>query len=126
MFIRQKWRYLSMTFGKNLKKARKNKGFTQKELGEIVEVKRSTIAGYESKDQEPSYKILKKISDALDCSIDSLLATDYDNYKISESKISKEILNNRELKSFFNEIKGMNEENINFYRRLIEFIESEK
>jgi len=115
-----------MTFGKNLKKARKNKGFTQKELGEIVEVKRSTIAGYESKDQEPSYKILKKISDALDCSIDSLLATDYDNYKISESKISKEILNNRELKSFFNEIKGMNEENINFYRRLIEFIESEK
>jgi transcriptional regulator with XRE-family HTH domain len=115
-----------MTFSKNLKKARKNKGFTQNDLAEIVGVKRSTIAGYESKNQEPSYKILKKISNALDCSIDSLLAHDYDNYKISESKISKEILNNNELKSFFNEIKGMDEENINFYRRLIKFIETEK
>ncbi len=115
-----------MAFGKNLKKARKNKGFTQNDLAEIVGVKRSTIAGYESKNQEPSYKILKKISNALDCSIDSLLAHDYDNYKISESKISKEILNNNELKSFFNEIKGMDEENINFYRRLIKFIETEK
>ena len=115
-----------MTFGENLKKARKNKGFTQKELAEIVGVKRPTVAGYESKDQEPSYKTLKKIAGILDCSIDSLLANDYDNYKISESKISKEILNNKELKSFFNEIKGMDEENINFYRRLIKFIETEK
>jgi transcriptional regulator with XRE-family HTH domain len=115
-----------MTFGENLKKARKNKGFTQKELAEIVGVKRPTVAGYESKDQEPSYKILNKISAALDCSIDSLLANDYDNYKISESKIYKKILNNQELKSLFNEVKGMDEKNINFYRRLIEFIESEK
>ncbi|TDO94120.1 helix-turn-helix protein [Halanaerobium saccharolyticum] len=115
-----------MTFGKNLKKARKNKGFTQKELAEIVGIKRSTIAGYESKDQEPSYKVLKKISDALDCSIDSLLAHDYDNYIISETKISKEILNNQELKTFFNEMKKMDSNNISFYRRLIKFIESEK
>jgi transcriptional regulator with XRE-family HTH domain len=115
-----------MTFGKNLKKARKNKGFTQKELAEIVEVKRSTIAGYESKNQEPSYKILKKISNALDCSIDSLLANDYDNYIVSENKISKEILNSQELKSLFNEIKEMDSNNINFYRRLIKFIEAEK
>lgn len=115
-----------MTFGKNLKKARKNKGFTQKELAEIIEVKRSTIAGYESRDQEPSYKLLKKISDALDCSIDSLLAPDYDNYIISENKISKEILNNQELKSLFNEIKEMDSNNISFYRRLIKFIETEK
>jgi len=115
-----------MTFGKNLKKARKNKGFTQKELAEIIEVKRSTIAGYESRDQEPSYKLLKKISDALDCSIDSLLAPDYDNYIISENKISKEILNNKELKSLFNEIKEMDSNNISFYRRLIKFIETEK
>lgn len=115
-----------MTFGSNLKKARKNKGFTQKELAEIIGVKRSTIAGYESKNQEPSYEILKKIAIALDCSIDSLLAHSYDDYKISESKISKEILNNKELLALFNEIKGMNADNINFYKKLIQFIESEK
>jgi len=115
-----------MTFGENLKKARKNKGFTQKELAEIVGVKRPTVAGYESKDQEPSYKILKKISDALDCSIDSLLAHDYDNYTASENKISEEILNNKELKSLFNVMKKMDSNNINFYKRLIKFIETEK
>ncbi|SDH81418.1 helix-turn-helix domain-containing protein [Halanaerobium congolense] len=115
-----------MAFGKNLKKARKNKGFTQNDLAEIVGVKRSTIAGYESKNQEPSYKILRKISDALDCSIDSLLAHDYDTYTVSENKISEEILNNKELKSLFNEMRKMDSNNISFYKRLIKFIETEK
>ncbi|RAK12491.1 helix-turn-helix protein [Halanaerobium saccharolyticum] len=115
-----------MTFGENLKKARKNKGFTQKDLAEIVGIKRSTIAGYESKDQEPAYKVLKKIAKALDCSIDTLLAVDYDNYKVSESNVTKEILHNDQLKLLFNEIREMSNDKIEFYRNLIKFIESEK
>ena len=115
-----------MTFGENLKKARKNKGFTQKDLAEIVGVKRSTIAGYESKNQEPSYEVLKKIAKALDCSIDTLLAVDYNNYKISENNITKEIIHNNELKLLFNEVREMSNDNIKFYRNLIKFIESEK
>lgn len=111
---------------KIFKKARKNKNFTQNELTELVGAKRSTIAGYESEEREPSYKILKKIADALGSSIDSLLAHDYDNYLISETQISKEILNNKELKSLFNALKGMDSNNINFYRRLIQFIEAER
>lgn len=115
-----------MTFGDNLKKARKIKGFTQKDLAKIIGVKRSTIAGYETKNQEPSYQILKKIARVLDCSIDALLASDYETHKISEHKITEEIINNKELKSLFKEIKEMDTNDINFYKRLIEFIENEK
>lgn len=115
-----------MTFGKNLKKARKNKGFTQKDLAEIIGVKRSTIAGYESKNQEPSYKRLKNIASVLNCSIDSLLSSNYNNYKVSEKNITEEVLNNNELKSLIQKLKGMKTSDINFYKRLIEFIENEK
>ncbi|MEC9490583.1 MAG: helix-turn-helix transcriptional regulator [Halanaerobiales bacterium] len=115
-----------MTFGENLKKARKDKGFTQKDLAEIVGIKRSTIAGYESKNQEPSYEVLRKIAKALDCSIDTLLSLDYNNYQVSENKVTKEILHNNQLKLLFNEVREMSNDKIKFYRELIKFIESEK
>ncbi|SFM08010.1 helix-turn-helix domain-containing protein [Halanaerobium salsuginis] len=115
-----------MSFAKNLKEVRQNNGLTQKKLAELIGVKRSTIAGYESKNQEPSYQILLKIARALNCSVDSLLAADYNEYRISESNISQEILNNEELKLLFDKLRELEKAEINFYRRLVDFIENEK
>lgn len=114
-----------MSFGKNLKKMRKERGLTQKELANSVGIKRSTVAGYESKDQEPSYEVLKKISKVLKCSIDYLLNYNVDN-AVKEEVIFRAISSNEELKEFVENIKDMDPKDIDFYKKLVQFIESEK
>ncbi len=46
-------------------KLRYEKGYTQKELAKICEVKQSEISKFESGRYEPTIEFLKKISDAL-------------------------------------------------------------
>ena len=55
-----------------IKEYRKDKGLTQKELGEIVGVKHNTISGYENCTTEPEQNILFKIASALNVSINDL------------------------------------------------------
>lgn len=43
-----------MSFGERLKKARQDKGFSQSELGKIVDVHYTQIGRYESKGVKPS------------------------------------------------------------------------
>ncbi|MBS5129751.1 MAG: helix-turn-helix transcriptional regulator [Lachnospiraceae bacterium] len=59
-----------MNTGEIIKKARKKAGFTQKELGEKLGVSASMIAQYENNTRNPKIETLKKISFALDSSID--------------------------------------------------------
>lgn len=56
-------------FSNKLKNYRKDKGFTQKELGEKVGVAHNTISGYESGKAEPEQDMLFKLADVLDVSI---------------------------------------------------------
>lgn len=63
-----------MNFKENLKVIRKNKGLTQEELANLVELSKFAIRHYEQGQTEPSLEILKKIKIALDCSYDDLLA----------------------------------------------------
>ncbi|MFQ9979302.1 helix-turn-helix domain-containing protein [Clostridium cadaveris] len=62
-----------MTLGQNIKKYRKQKGLTQSELAEIIDLKSITIRKYESDDREPSIDILNKIAAALGVTIGKLL-----------------------------------------------------
>jgi transcriptional regulator with XRE-family HTH domain len=59
--------------GNNIRTARKAKGYTMKQLGEIVGSSESAISYYENDRREPSYEILLKISEALDTTIGALL-----------------------------------------------------
>lgn len=61
-----------MSLHDRIKEARKSKGLTQTELGEIIGVAKTTIAGYE-KLYEPSVGQLGAIADALDVDVDFLL-----------------------------------------------------
>lgn len=55
-----------------LKKLRKARGLTQKQLGEMCGVSESTINRIETGARKPSYELTLKLSRALGCSVDSL------------------------------------------------------
>ena len=63
-------------FKERLKEVRKEQGFSQKEVAEMVGVSASCYANYEQGTREPSLSILAKICDALDVSSDYLLGLD--------------------------------------------------
>lgn len=67
-----------MSLNSNLKKFRKNKGLTQKELAEKSGITRESIGNYERGDRIPPANILSKIAIALGVSINDLI--DYDIY----------------------------------------------
>ena len=57
----------------NLRQIRKAKGLTMKELGKAVDVSESMIQMVESGTRKPSYELLLKLGEALDCSVDTLI-----------------------------------------------------
>lgn len=61
-----------MSLHDRIKEARKNRGITQTELGELIGVAKTTIAGYE-KNREPTAAQLGLIADVLDVGVSFLL-----------------------------------------------------
>lgn len=65
---------------KRFKKLRKKNGYTQKSLGEALDVSPSTVAMWERGDRDPDTSTLARICDLLRCSADYLLGrTKYEN-----------------------------------------------
>lgn len=60
-------------FSEKIKKLRREKGITQKELADLVHVERSTIAGWETKDRVPDAEILIELAAVLNTTVDDLL-----------------------------------------------------
>ena len=57
----------------NIKKIRKKRGLTQKQLSEMIMVNQSTVAMWEVGKSFPKAANLLKLSATLDCSVDDLL-----------------------------------------------------
>lgn len=57
---------------KEMRKIRKAKGLTMKELGSIVGVTESAISQYETGKRQADYEMLLKLSEALGCSVGDL------------------------------------------------------
>lgn len=62
-----------MKFSKRLKEMRKEKKYSQEELGKLLSLDKSTISLYESGKRQPGYETLSRLADFFDCSIDYLL-----------------------------------------------------
>ena len=62
-----------MTFGDRLKTARKNKGYTQETLANIIGVAKSTLTGYERGNREPDVLKIKLLANALGVTGDELI-----------------------------------------------------
>lgn len=59
---------------KALKRIRKSKDLTQKQLGALLNVAPSTIAMWENGDREPKCRDLKRLATILEVSVDTLLS----------------------------------------------------
>lgn len=62
-----------MTFSEKIKKARTERGLNQQQLADLVGVSKRSIAAYETTDTKPRGDVVKKLSKALDVSVDYLL-----------------------------------------------------
>ncbi len=60
-------------FSKNLKELRIEKGLSQQELAQILNVTQSTVAKWESGDREPNFSILIELSNYFNIPTDILL-----------------------------------------------------
>lgn len=65
-----------LIIGKNLKYLRKQKGLTQQELANHLDIRRSSIGAYEECRATPKYETLERISDFFEVSIDLLVKED--------------------------------------------------
>ena len=63
------------TFKEKLTEARKNTGFTQKEVSEELNIPRSTLANYECGRTEPDLETLARLIDFYGINADWLLGT---------------------------------------------------
>lgn len=52
---------------------RKEKGLTQQQVADILGIKRSSYAQYETGNRQPDYSILQALADYYDCTVDYLL-----------------------------------------------------
>ncbi|MGB3366423.1 MAG: helix-turn-helix domain-containing protein [Acidaminobacteraceae bacterium] len=64
------------SFGENVKKLRKAKGISQKVLARDLEISQGTIANYEKDNRFPKEKILLKLADYFEVSVDHLIGRD--------------------------------------------------
>lgn len=74
-----------------LKQFRENKGLSQTELGSLVGLKQTTISQYESGSRKPNLAIAKKLSDALEISLDEFFCSLTFQNEIQDDYSRKEI-----------------------------------
>lgn len=75
-----------MKLGENILKLRKQKGLSQEELGEQINVTRQTISNWELNETAPNPEQLKLLSKVLNVSVDELI--DNDIKGVIEQKVS--------------------------------------
>ena len=76
---------IRVTTGEKIRQARKEAGLTQKELGEKLKVSQAAIAQYENEKSNLQLHTIRKIADALDCSVNTLI-DDWSAYPLDERK----------------------------------------
>lgn len=67
-----------MNFGESIKKIRKEKGLTQKQLGEKLGISQAAIGQFESNSANPKIETMQKIADALNVSLNDLVPISYE------------------------------------------------
>ena len=79
-------------FGKNLRNARKQKGYTLAKLAEISGISKRMIGHYETQVKKPSLDKIKKLAGALNISVIELIEDSNSKVKKTQSDISYKIM----------------------------------
>lgn len=80
-------------FGKRLADLRKQRGFTQQQLCELVGVHVTMLSNYESGRSQPTLEVIRKMALALDITADELV---FDKAERQPQMLDKELLRNWE------------------------------
>lgn len=67
------------TVAENIKNARKARGYTQKDLARLLQVKPAAVSAWEVGRNEPSIAMLRKIAELLGVPFDRLVGVETDN-----------------------------------------------
>jgi len=94
------------TFGNNLKAARIEKGISQGNLAELMEIHPTHVSRYERNQTVPSVDVVKKFADILEISTDKLIYG-------SESEKIKDKIQDEELLNMFSKLQLLGEEERN-------------
>ena len=79
-----------MLLGDRIKKMRKEKGLTLKQLGQLLNLGESTMSMYESGNRNPDYDTLSKMATIFNCTTDYLLGhSEYRNFDDYTSDITR-------------------------------------
>ena len=99
-----------MNFGNRLKELRLLDNLTQDELAKIVNTSRSNIANYENNKNMPSKKILVKMCEIFNCSMDFLIGL------TSEVKTAKRFTDKKQsrLEQILELVNGLNIQEANY------------
>lgn len=82
-----------MSFAENLKQIRKDKGLSQEELAEILDVSRQAVSKWEQGQGYPEVEKLLLLSRKLNLSLDALMATEIAQERSADSsEVSGEIM----------------------------------
>jgi len=76
-----------LNFGSNIKLLRQRRKRSQEDVASSLDIKRTSLSGYENGSVEPPYKVLVKLSNYYKVSIDKLVK--YDLSSISEMQLSE-------------------------------------
>lgn len=78
-----------MHIGVNIKKFRKERGLTQKELSEKINKSTITVRKYEANDTTPPIDVLRNIADVLDLTVQEFVTGERQEIKIVEKDITQ-------------------------------------
>ncbi len=83
-----------MLIGQRIKEERKKHGYTQEELGKLLNVSKVSVCGYENGTRTPTLEVFRRLVEILDITPDYALGNDvnvvYEDEKKYTTKLAKE------------------------------------
>jgi len=107
--------------GRNIRKARLKKGWTQKQLAEAIGVKHNSISDWENGKSKPYADTLELIMGALDVDANTLLGwNDPERIKEDAEELADKIINNPKIKEILPLIERLSNEDLELAKQFIE------
>ncbi|SHJ26360.1 helix-turn-helix domain-containing protein [Hespellia stercorisuis] len=116
-----------MNFASTLKHLRKSNDVTQEQLAKHLQVTRSAIAGYETKNKQPDFEKLVRIANYFHVSVDYLLTgLEPTPVSIAPSKIHSEKILDHYLITSYRKLSVSSKQDLVNYLQLLELREKTK
>ena len=107
--------------GDNIKRYRKEKGLTQKELAKKVKVKHNSISDWERGICKPDADTLGVICWALDVDANTILGwNDLNQIKKDADELAETIISNKKIKNILSDISKMDDNDMDMVKALID------